>query len=111
MFGLEVTLDSLDSEVFSNAYVLLPYAEYLFNYFIIFPLPRQFTKLYFRNRKVGKIGHPNLLQWNLFEQQPHSGIRLSIFFLFHTGYENVIPVVFEAGITPTLPFRVLKSTH
>jgi len=30
MFG-EVPLDSLDSEVFSNAYVLLPYAEYLFN--------------------------------------------------------------------------------
>ena len=111
MFG-EVPLDSLDSEGFSNSYVLLPYAEYLLKttrYY--FPLLRQFTKLYFRNRKVGKIGHPNLLQWNLFEQQPHSGIRLSIFFLFHTGYENVIPVVFEAGITPTLPFRVLISTH
>lgn len=31
MFGLEVPLDSLDSEVFSKADVLLPYAEYLFN--------------------------------------------------------------------------------
>lgn len=30
MFG-EVLLDSLDSEIFSNAYLLLPYAEYLFN--------------------------------------------------------------------------------
>ena len=29
LFG-EVPLDSLDSEGFSNAYVLLPYAEYLF---------------------------------------------------------------------------------
>ena len=57
--------------------------------------------MYFRNGKVGKIGHPNLLQCNLFKQWPHAGIKLSAFPLFHTGDENVIPVVFALLTVPT----------